>query len=286
MIDLHVHSTFSDGSLTPTEVLERAALRGVKAISITDHDTCAGCSEAARAGERLGVEVLAGVEFSVALEGVGIHLLGYGTQGWSPSIERVFARLEAARNTRLVKMVSRLNELGAPISSDQVRKEAGGDIVGRLHIARLMVKRRMVPSLQVAFSQYLGRGGLAYVDRERLTPEEAFETIREMGGVAVMAHPGVMERENPGVFERAFDRLLSLGLDGIEAYYSRHSSEQTERYARLARQRGLLITGGSDFHAPNPDGLELGHGFGGLPLGMECFWALKAAISSPKTRKG
>lgn len=282
MIDLHLHTTYSDGSLTPTELLERAAVRCVEALAVTDHDTCAGNAEAAEAGARLGIEVISGVELSVAFEGVGLHLLGYGIDCITESARKVFSRLEDARNDRLVKMICRLNELGAPISSEQVRKEAGGNIVGRLHIARLMVRKRLVPSLQAAFTQYLGRGGLAYIDRVRLTPEEAFAAIRDMGGVVVMAHPGVIERENPGVLDRALDCLLGLGLDGIEARYSRHTPEQTARYLEIADRHSLISTGGSDFHSPTPERIEIGRGFGSLSVPYECFLALRSAVEAKR----
>jgi predicted metal-dependent phosphoesterase TrpH len=146
-----------------------------------------------------------------------------------------------------------------------------------------MVRKRLVPSLQAAFTQYLGRGGLAYIDRVRLSPEEAFESIRDMGGVVVMAHPGVIERENPGVLERALDCLMGLGLDGIEARYSRHTPEQTAKYIALADRHSLLTTGGSDFHSPSPEKIEIGRGFGTLSVPYESFAALKKAVEAKRT---
>ncbi|PLX40599.1 MAG: phosphoesterase [Deltaproteobacteria bacterium] len=282
MIDLHVHTNCSDGTLTPTELVKRAAVKGVTTLAITDHDTIAGNEEALKEGVRLGVEVIPGVEVSIKIGEVGVHLLGYGLDFTTPRGLAAFNRLAVAREERLVRMVSRLNELGAPITSNEVKQLAGGEVIGRLHIAKVMMRRGFVPNLQSAFTQYLGKRGLAYVDRERLTPIGAIEVIKEMGGVAVMAHPGVLERELGEFPEDVVRELKDMGIGGIEAYYSRHSPEQTEAFSELAAKLGLFTTGGSDFHAPNPDGIELGRGYGDMRVPEECLVELKKAISNTR----
>ncbi|PLX45205.1 MAG: phosphoesterase [Deltaproteobacteria bacterium] len=282
MIDLHVHTNCSDGTLTPSELVKRAALKEVTTVAITDHDTIAGNAEALEEGARLGVEVIPGVEVSIKIGEVGVHLLGYGLDFTTPRGLAAFNRLALAREERLVRMVSRLNELGAPITSKEVKQLAGGEVIGRLHIAKVMVRRGFVPNLQAAFTQYLGKRGLAYVDRERLTPIGAIEVIRGMGGVAVMAHPGVLERELGEFPEEVVKELQELGMGGIESYYSRHSEEQTDAFNELAAKLWLFTTGGSDFHSPNPDGIELGRGYGDMRVPESCLFNLKEAIA--KTR--
>lgn len=280
MIDLHMHSRCSDGSLTPTELVARAAARGVGTMALTDHDTCDGNPEALAAGERLGVRVIPGVELSVRCNDVTLHILGYGVQFHNPEVDAALARLKAGREERLTRFIARLNDIGIPLSSRDVREESRDGVVGRLHIARALHKRRFVGSIREAFSDLIGRGGRAYVDRLRLTPEETFAIIRGMGGVAVLAHPGVVEREVPGRLRELLDCLLPLGLDGIEAYYSQHNREQTENYLRLAGELGLLVTGGSDFHRHDGDGPEMGVGNGELRVPGSCLEALDRAIAT------
>lgn len=285
IIDLHLHSSCSDGQLTPTELVRRAKTRNVSAIALTDHDTVAGNGEALEAGNALGVTVIPGVEFSVQIEEAAVHILGYGISTLDGDTVEAMKKLKEGREHRLTRMVSRLNDLGIPISSAEVRKEAGGDIIGRLHVARALAKRRAVSSVREAFSQYLGRGGKAYVERHRLSAAEAVGLIHSMGAVAVLAHPGVIERENPGRFGGLFNILVDLGLDGLEAHYSTHTVEQCSTFARIAAERGMLVTGGSDFHRPDPNGPEIGSGTGRLSIPPETLDALIQAIEKRRKPK-
>lgn len=285
IIDLHLHSTFSDGALTPAELVHRAKVKGVKVISLTDHDTIAGNPEALSAGLLHGVTVIPGVEFSVIMDGgMTVHILGYGVETTGPSIESALANLKAGRDERLKVMVSRLNDLGINIGSDEVRREAGGDIIGRLHIARVLVRRRSVSSVREAFTKYLGRGAKAYAERFKLTPEEAMEMIGAMGGVAVLAHPGTIERENPGMLENILEKLKSLGLSGLECHYTSHTKAETAKYLELARAGNLLVTGGSDFHKPDTDGPEIGSGSGRLNVPPAVADELLKALAEKKAR--
>ena len=285
MIDLHLHSRFSDGTLTPTELVERAVQKDVTAISLTDHDTMAGNEEAVRAGLAHGIKVLPGVEFSVLMGENTVHLLGYGVEPDEDANGEVLQRLKKGREERLGVMVAKLNDLGINIGSADVRREAGGEIIGRLHIARVLARKRFVGSVKEAFTRYLGRGAAAYAERPKLTPEEAVRLVHSMGGVAVLAHPGTMERESPELLNKALDILAPLGLDGLECHYTSHTAEQTARYAGLARGMDLLVTGGSDFHKPDPDGPEIGSGSGRLRVPPEAFTALEMAIAARRAEK-
>jgi predicted metal-dependent phosphoesterase TrpH len=284
VIDLHLHSKFSDGALTPTELVKRASNRDVTAIALTDHDTCEGNEEAQAAGRELGVQVLAGVELSVQCGDVQVHLLGYGVDHPTERTRGVFADLAEERGRRLSRIVYKLNELGMPISSLEVLAESGGGVTGRLHVGRVMARRRFVASVGEAFSQYLGRGGLAYVDRPRLNAEEAMALISEMGGVASLAHPGVMEGQFPDGLESVLGRFKPLGLVGIETYYSRHNPEQLKRYLGLCAKLDLVATGGSDFHRPTSSGPEIGTGSGKLRVPPASYELLVAAIEAQRAR--
>lgn len=280
MIDLHLHSKCSDGSLTPTELVERAKLRGVTALALTDHDTCVGNCEAMEAGRRLGLKVIPGVEFSVDVSGTAVHMLGYGIEKISSEAKVAMDFLKTGREERLKVMVARLNDLGIPISSEEVRRETGGEIIGRLHIARVLHRKRVVPTVREAFNKYLGRGKSAFVDRPRLGAEKAVRLIHEMGGVAVLAHPGTLEREAPGQLGDILAALSGYGLDGLEAHYSTHTHDQTRNYSKLALNHNLIITGGSDFHRPGSDGPEIGIGTGRLKVPQESLAALEKGIAA------
>lgn len=280
MIDLHLHSRFSDGALTPSELVKRASNREVTAIALTDHDTCEGNEEAKAAGVALGVKVLAGVELSVQCGDAQVHLLGYGVDYSTLRTKGVFAELADERDRRLSRIVSKLNDLGMPISSREVLAESGGGITGRLHVGRVMARRRFVGSVGEAFGQYLGRDGLAYVDRTRLDASEAMSLIHEMGGVASLAHPGVLEGQFPGTLEGVLERFAALGLAGVEAHYSRHGPAETERYLVFCEKLGLIPTGGSDFHRPSTSGPEIGSGGGKLRVPPQAFERLVATIEA------
>jgi predicted metal-dependent phosphoesterase TrpH len=278
-VDLHVHTTASDGTLTPSEVVALARARKLRAIAITDHDTNGGNVEALTAGAGSGVEVLSGVEISTQWEGMTFHLLGYGVRPDGPRVRETFDFLEDCRRQRNPRMIERLQNLGLPITLQDVEQEAGGSLVGRPHFARVLLKRGAVASIQDAFDRFLGRGAAAYVDKTRLSPPDACSIIAEAGGVPVLAHPGLVERDHPGRLVGLVHHLISLGLEGIEAHYSGHTPEQTASYLGLARQLRLLPTGGSDFHQLGEDaGPQLGSGFGSLRVPYACYTDLRDRI--------
>lgn len=271
MVDLHLHTTCSDGSLTPAEVVAYALTRKVAAIAVTDHDSVAGNEEAVRVGRERGLPVVPGVEISSHWNGVTFHLLGYGLTRLTDRVRQAFDFLVESRAQRNPRMIERLRALGVDITLEEVLAEAGDSVVGRPHFARVLLRKRAVGSTQEAFDRYLGRGAAAYVNKERLTPAQSAELIREAGGVMVLAHPGILEEERPGALPMVLEHLLTLGLAGIEAHYSRHTPDQTARYGELARRHGLLVTGGSDFHRPGEGGPDLGTGYGRLHVPDSCY---------------
>ena len=278
MIDLHTHTDRSDGVLSPTELVQRAHQLELRAVAITDHDTVAGNPAATRAGEELGIAVIAGIEISTQWRNLTFHLLGYGMSRVGGAVADTLAFLVDSRRERNPRMVKKLRDLGIEITMEEVRREAGGEVVGRPHFARVLLAKGVVRSNQDAFRRYLGRGAAAYMDKARLDPESACALVRDAGGLPVLAHPGLIEQDRPGFLRPLLEELVPLGLAGIEAYYSSHDPGQTLRYRNLARANDLLVTGGSDFHAPGRDGPELGRGFGGLRVPLSCWEALRERL--------
>lgn len=274
MIDLHSHTTASDGSLTPTQLVERAARVGVKALAITDHDTLDGLAEAMGAGIRFGVEIVPGLEVSAEYRPGTMHILGYFIDLESAQLQAQLGRLRAARDERNPKIVDRLRALGIDISLQEVLEVSGGEVVGRPHFARVMVEKGYVEDADEAFRKYLSKGAPAYVEKVRLHPKLAIEAIRNAGGVAVLAHPYQL-RVDDAETERVVKELKEYGLDGLEVIYSRHKPSQVEYYSRLAAHYDLLITGGSDFHGLTKPDIEVGIGLGQLCVPERLLDALK-----------
>ncbi|GAV21740.1 PHP domain-containing protein [Carboxydothermus pertinax] len=268
MIDLHTHTTASDGTYTPEELVKLAQKERIKILAITDHDSAAGVIEAVGAGEKYGVKVIAGVEISVVFEPTEMHILGYGMDIKDEKFIKTLTRLKENRERRNPLMIKKLNALGFDITLEEVVLEAGGEIVGRPHMARVLLKKGYVSSLEEAFSKYLGKGCPAYVPKEKLTPFEAINIIKQAGGLSFLAHPVYLEKIEVEL-KKLLEELVSYGLDGIEAYYTYHSEEQTKLYLKLAEEYKLLISGGSDFHGANKPEIILGRGLGSLNIPLE-----------------
>ncbi len=279
MVDLHTHTRCSDGALAPAELVALAARKGLSAVAITDHDTVEGNAEAVAAGKNASIAVVPGVEISTQWTGVTFHLLGLGLDRTTPLVEERFRFLADSRRERTPRMLQKLRELGIEVDPKEVAREAGGGVVGRPHLARVLVRMGAASSVQDAFDRFLGRGKAAYVDKARLSPTDACAVIRDAGGAVVLAHPGLVEQDRPGLLPALLDHLLPLGLDGLEAYYSRHSPTQSRRYRQLARERGLIVTGGSDFHDGRDGGPDLGSGLGDLRVPDDCYRALTALLA-------
>lgn len=247
MIDLHNHTTASDGELSPTALVERAAGLGVRALAVTDHDTVAGLAEARAAGARLGVHVVDGVELSATRAGGGtVHVLGYLFDPASPALTEPLGRLQASRRLRNEGIAERLAALGVPVELSAVRARAHG-VVGRPHFAAELIACGHARSVDEAFDRWLARGRPAYVERDELRPDEAVRMVHAAGGVAVLAHPMVYAQSDERV-ERMIAELAAAGLDGVEIDYPSHTAGQKTMLDCFARRYGLVRTGGSDFH--------------------------------------
>jgi predicted metal-dependent phosphoesterase TrpH len=247
-IDLHTHSTVSDGTMTPSELVRYAKKVGLSALALTDHDTIDGVDEALREAEKVGLEVIAGVEISADFTSTSeMHLLGYFFEGNHKRLTPLLNRLKASREERNPKMIKKLNELGFDISLDDVKREARDKLVGRPHIASALVKKGYVKNISEAFSKYLSVGKPAYVKREKLVPKEAIEEIVRCGGIPVLAHPIYLNITLEELYSLLYE-LKKYGLEGIEAFYSDNTPHETMLFSRLAIIHNLIPTGGSDFH--------------------------------------
>ncbi|MBN1965565.1 MAG: PHP domain-containing protein [Anaerolineae bacterium] len=245
-IDLHVHTTASDGHLTPSEVVSLALARGLDVLAITDHDSTDGVAPAREAAAGSTLSVLTGVEISTIQDGQEIHLLGYLFNPDDPVLAGQFRTSREGRIGRAEAMVEKLAALDAPVSMDRVLTISAGGTLGRPHIAQALVEAGHVASYEEAFDRYLGNGKPAYVARYRLPLLEAIGLIHAAGGVAVLAHPVYVEG-----FRELFPTLVENGLDGLEVYYPKHDGALTAQLRELARRNGLITTGGTDFHRPN-----------------------------------
>jgi predicted metal-dependent phosphoesterase TrpH len=257
-IDLHVHSTASDGSYRPGEVVRLAREGNLAAIALTDHDTIDGLPEAIRAGAEAGVEVIPGVEISARFPGGSMHILGYFIDYTNGLLDERLAVLKAARAERNPRIIAKLNALGIKITMEQVVRLSGGGQVGRPHVARALLESGYVRDLQEAFDLYLRNGAPAHVAKFRFPPEEAIAMIREAQGIPVLSHPFTLGLGSAFALKNLLQDLKRVGLAGIEVYYAEHTPEQQALYLKLARELGLLITGGSDFHGLNKPELTLG----------------------------
>jgi 3',5'-nucleoside bisphosphate phosphatase len=258
-VDLHSHSTASDGTFAPAEVVRIAQRSGLSALALTDHDTIGGIAEASAEAAKVGIDFLPGIEISCEYPHPGtMHLLGYGVDPHSPVLRNLTAGLVAARDDRNPKIIRKLNDLGVAITMDEVEQQAAGGVVGRPHIAAVLVRKGYVNSIKAAFDKYLGTTGAAYFDKERLTPRQALDFVRQSGGVPVLAHPVQLRTANDGELERVIKDLKDLGLIGIEVIHSDHDAALVEKYTKIADRMGLLKTGGSDFHGTNKKDISLG----------------------------
>ena len=266
MIDLHTHTTFSDGSLTPTRLVEEAAAVGLAAVAVTDHDTVDGLPEALAAGERLGIEVIPGVEINLEHDRVTMDMLGYFLAGApTDELEHELAELRAYRDERNARMLGRLAELGLPLDPAALAAAAENGAVGRPHIGEAMMRRGYVSSMSEAFERYLGRGAPAWVDRRRLSMGRALKLLRASGALPVLAHPGLIRTDAAGLNHVVRDAARA-GLAGIECYYPLHDEDTVAACLSLARKYALVPTGGSDYHGSVKPKTRLGVGSGGRPV--------------------
>ena len=285
-IDLHIHSTASDGSLTPADIIGHAQKLNLAAIAITDHDSIDGSKEALRIGIPPSLHFLTGVEISAAhppfFPGSGsFHILGYAIHLDNRDLNQALSKLRDARKNRNPEILKRLNKLGFRISLEEVSQEVGEVQLGRPHIAYAMVKKGFVTSVDEAFEKYLGTAKPAYVDKERIECEQAINLIRAAGGIPVLAHPALLKIENDQKLETLVQNLMKIGLSGIEVYYPGHSPRQIRQYTELARKYGLLMTGGTDFHGSIMPEIQMGSGEGDLVVPYNLYEELMNANRQP-----
>ncbi len=246
-VDLHLHSLYSDGSLSPSELVELGSVQGLSALALTDHDTIEGILEAKIAGRKKGIEVISGVELSADLPDCTLHILGYFFDVDNVDLKKGLSELQAERRERNEKIIFRLGELGINIDNRQLQKIAGVGLVGRPHIGKILVAQGVVDSMNEAFDKFLGQFGAAYVSRSKFTVREAVSLIHKAHGLAVLAHPLQMVKSgvNPA---GVISRLVRLGLDGIEYYYPTYSKKKRRIIRRYMAGHNIIITGGSDYH--------------------------------------
>ena len=279
-IDLHTHSTASDGSFSPTALVEHAAERGIGTMALTDHDTLEGVAEARRAAEAAGVRLISGVELSLDWWGPGgMHMIALWLDDRPGPLQDRLAAIQAARTGRNARISARLMELGMDVTVEEIEEEAGGGSVGRPHIAAVMLRKGYVPDLQTAFDEYLATGRPAYFPRERLEPGEAIKLTIESGGVPILAHSHTLGLDNRNEVADTLERLVDMGLVGIECHYGAYDADERAAHLRLAQRFGLLPSGGSDFHGTYKPDVELGTGSVGLGVPDDILDALDRARS-------
>ena len=292
MIDLHTHTTVSDGGDTPAELVRAAARAGLHTIAVTDHDNDSGCTDAVAAGAEAGVEVVRGVEISCDVEDLAergyrprsrptMHLLGYFIPAGDNPLSSSLAELQRARANRNHVIVERLNELGIPVTFEEVEREAGGPgaQIGRPHFAAVLVRHGAVPDYQSAFDEFLAKGARAYVGRKLFRPAEATKLMVEAGVVPVLAHPVTLRLELDEL-DAFVDELVEAGLGGIEGYHGDLPLADQEPYRSMGERRGLIVSGGSDYHGHmRPDRARPG-GKHGVMVPEEALERLRAAAGA------
>ena len=245
--DLHIHTIYSDGLLSPAQVVRKADERNLKVIAITDHDTIEGIPEALEEAKRSQkLEVIPGIEINTDYKGEDVHILGYYVDYRGDYLKNILENLQHKRTERAKNIAKKLRELGIPIYFDEIRSKALGPSVGRPHVAAVLVEKGFAVSTEDAFIKYLNRGRPAYVPRERLTPFAAVDIIKRSSGIPVLAHPGLIKSQH------IVDELIEYGIMGIEVYHKEHTRLQAKHYIKVAKYHGLLLTGGSDCHGKDP----------------------------------
>ncbi|MFO8084462.1 MAG: PHP domain-containing protein [Desulfobacterales bacterium] len=275
-IDLHIHSTASDGTLSSLEILKLAEKLCLGAISITDHDAVDGNKDLLRQNIPTPVAFLTGVEISASpppfFSGIGsFHILGYGINVEDNALNQKLNTLQDFRKNRNPQIIQNLNALGIQVALSQVKEFSGECQLGRPHIARYLVQKGFVSTIDEAFDKYLGKGKAAYVEKFRISCREALQLICDAGGLPVLAHPYLLNLDNRSVFEELIITLKSMGLKGIEIYYPEHPPEMVNFYTHIAKKYDLITTGGTDFHGDIKPEIQLGYGYGNFSVSFEIY---------------
>lgn len=282
-VDLHTHTNFSDGSLSPQELVEKANAYKLKAIAITDHDEIAANPIAIEHARQYPVDIVPGVEFSIDIELSGtahLHLLGLFLDVNDPLLTETLDDLRLARKNRIRKILNKLNELGYKLQQEELDQITGQGSAGRPHIAQLLMNNNIVSSVWEAFHKFLSRDKVAYVPKKKLKLEDAINLIHHSKGLAILAHPISLRHTHYTETEAFLKELKTVGLDGVEAYYTTHSKNFTKYLIKAARRNNLLISGGSDFHGINKPDTDLGRGKGQLEIPDQVYFDLQNAARS------
>ncbi|MBR4124673.1 MAG: PHP domain-containing protein [Victivallales bacterium] len=269
MIDLHCHSTASDGSLSPTQLLQAGQRLGLKALALTDHDTLAGLAEFNQAARNMVIEAIPGIELAACEENDrnrSYHIVGLYLTGDDMRMRALLEDVIRWRQERNEQIIRRLNELGYEVTLKDAIAQSGGDVIGRPHIASALVAKGYLSDVQKGFERLLASGKPAYIRRQVPTPASAISAIHSMGGLAIWAHPFTRGHFTNLQMRRIALELKDVGLDGIEAYYSLHTPTQTRTALKIAKEFGLLVSGGSDYHGSRFKRVELGVGYGNLAV--------------------
>lgn len=282
-IDLHVHSTGSDGTFAPADLVCEAKKAGLSAMALTDHDSVSGIGEAMQAGEKYGIEIVPGVELSTDYHGTEIHVVGLYIDKENPELNEQLQAFRDNRDNRNLKMIDRLREEGYSITANEIYRRNPGSVIARPHIARYLVDTGQAKDMQTVFDNLIGEGCLCYVDRLKITPMRAVELIHAAGGIAILAHPCLYKISRDSLLTM-IEEMIAVGLDGIEALYSRSQGSDEADYTDIAKHYGLLISGGSDFHGSNKPDIQLGTGTGNLYVPYDILRNIQKLHSQKKTQ--
>lgn len=282
LIDLHTHSTASDGSETPARILRLAREQGLRAVALTDHDTVSGLPEFLSAAEQEPVEAIPGVELSTMLFSKELHIVGLFLHPETPELLHLLERMRSGRETRNREIILKLSAAGFDVSYEELLQEAGGESIGRPHIAALLLRKGYFKTMQDAFDQYLKRGCRCYVARALPEPAEAIRAIHAAGGLAIWAHPVSGQSGERAFARKMLRKLVPAGLDGAEVRYSMFSEHQTELMTELADAEGILKSGGSDFHGTNQPNIRIGCGCGSLAVPFDYLEAMRDRLAERK----
>ena len=263
-IDLHTHSNCSDGSMTPTELVAHAASRGLKAIALSDHDTVAGIDEAIKAGEEYGVEIVPAIEFSVQSD-TETHILGFFIDHKHPKLFEALENINKVRWERTVNTCNNLRNLGFDVTIEEALELAPSGLIGRAHFAKILANKGYTSSVKEGFDKYLANGKPAYDGTQYLTAADAVKLIREIGGLSFVAHPHLIRLDDAKIRE-FLTELKNEGLCGIEGYYNEYSEEMQVYFQSVAKELGLEICGGTDYHAKMKPHIEIGIGQGNMEI--------------------
>lgn len=281
MLDLHTHSTASDGTFTPRELIRLAKKIQLHALALCDHDTTFGIDEALAAATNDNVQFIPGVELSAEHNDTQVHIVGLYIDHRNPELQRALTRTRHMRNLRNPLIIEKLQEQGIDITMSELEDLAGGDSIGRPLIAQLLIQKKVVSTANAAFDKYLNPGGIAYIPKERLRAVEAINVIRTAGGIPILAHPH-QTRLSGTVLSQFVQSLTDAGLLGIEVFCSGYKTSMSAQLSQLAKKFGLVRSGGSDFHGANKPRIRLGRGMGSLFVPNELLPPIKALATKPE----